>query len=185
MEALLSQIPDSYLYFAGAICIALFIAYGLVLPLFEGGNFAQASASINPKGQYIFLAIASLVFGVSGHIGAWLATARGWILDGFGKGLEYGLGIGAGWVIFVVAIVVWIDMIVPGGREPKGLPREHFTLWVISFMLYPMLASVNPNVSMTLFAIFFVFMWWWNKKHRSGGGSRSMAGAGAGGARGF
>jgi hypothetical protein len=185
MEALLSQIPDSYLYFAGLICIALFLVYGVVLPLFEEGNFARASAGINPKGQYVFLAIASLVFGLSGKVGAWLATARGWLLDGFGSGLEYTLGIGAGWLIFVVAIVVWIDMIVPGGREPKGRPAEHFTLWLISFMLYPMLASVNPNVSMTMFAGFFIFMWWWNKKHRSGGGGRSMAGAGAGGGRSF
>ncbi|WP_205327538.1 hypothetical protein [Glycomyces sp. YM15] len=185
MEALLSRIPGEYLALAGFICIVVFVKDGIVHPARMDGKFAQLSATTHPKCQYVMLAIASLFYGTTGKVGDWLATLRGWLLDGFARGGEYLIGFGIGAAVFAVLIWVWIDIIVPGGLEPSGRAFDHFGMWVVSFMLFPMLSVVNPNISTTLFAVVFIGTWVFNKKHRSGGGNRSMAGAGAGGGRSF
>lgn len=183
MDALIGMIPDNFLYIAGLICIGWWIKDGIVLPALQGGNFAAASAASDPKWQYGALAIASFAFGTSGHVGSWLGTGRDWIMDGFSRGTEYAFGFVAAWLVLAVLIFIWIDLIVPGGREPTGRPAEHFLMWVISFMLFPMLATVNPTISSTMFVIAFIGRWIYNKKHRSGG--RSMAGAGRPGGNSF
>lgn len=187
MDQLIGLIPDNILYIVGALCLGWWIKDGIVHPLFNRGNgkFAAESASTDPKAQYAALAIASFVFGTAGHVGSWLATGRVWIMDGFSRGSEWAFGFSAAWLALVILILIWIDLIVPGGREPNGRPGQHFLMWIVSFMLFPMLATVNPTISSTVFAFAFVGIWVFNKKYRSGGGSRSGAMAGAGAGRSF
>jgi hypothetical protein len=183
MDRLIAQIPDTILYTAGALAIGIWFMYGVLHPLLRGGNFASTSASIHPKLQYSALAIASVAFGSSGHVGGWLATGREWITTGFSKGTEYAFGFSFAGLALAVLIFVWIDFMVPGGLEPSGRPIEHFGMWAVSLMLWPMLTTVSPTISTTIFTVVFIARWVWNKKQGGGGGSRSMAGAGAGGGR--
>lgn len=183
MDRLIAQIPDTFLYTAGALAVGFWFLYGVLHPLLRGGNFASTSASIHPKFQYTAAAVASVAFGSSGHVGSWLATGREWINDGFNRGTEYMFGFGLAGLALAVLIFLWIDFMVPGGLEPSGRPIEHFGMWAVSFMLWAMLTTVSPTISTTIFTVVFIGRWVWNKKH--GGGSRAGAMAGAGGGRGF
>jgi len=186
MNVLIELIPDTFLYVAAVIGLIIWLKDGIIHPLRIGGNFLEVSAATNPKGQYGGLAVASITIGSSGHVGAWLATARtalnGWVSVGFNWAFGSTVAVG---ILLAVFIWVWIDIMVPGGMEPKGRWWEHIGLWAISVSLWPTLHAVPPAISTNFFLLAFIGQWVYNKKFRSGGGSRAGAMAGSGGGRNF
>jgi hypothetical protein len=172
-EFINNLISDHVSWIIVGFSIAVFLTYGVMLPLMGGsGSFTQKSLAHHPKLQYFALAIASVGLGTVGFISRALGDARGWINTASAEMTGSAIGSAIPWLLSGVVVLVWLNVILPEGLEPtpNGV-FQHYFMWASSVTIYPLMVAVFGQVSWLLFAGLLVIMWVINKK---------AAGAGAG-----
>jgi hypothetical protein len=151
-----------------AVAVAIFVVYGLVQPARDKASFVQATVKYAPKIQCLALmAIGYGLTGVSGSVAGWFKDGRDWLLDQATAGAEWALG-GVGVLALAVASVVLVaDYIAPGGLEPNsGKPIGHLVMWLVSLLVYPLLAIALGSLSLFSLGMIFAAMWFFNVKFR-------------------
>lgn len=157
--------------------LAVFIVFGVAHPLMEqGGDYARKALGHRPKLQYGALAVFGIGIGTIGAVTRWFDTAREWLADWSTDVTSWALGTGVPWLLALIIVLVWINVMMPDGLEPtpEGV-IQHWFMVVSSVLIFPLALLTFNGISITLCVILFVLMIIGNKRK-----SKSGATAGAG-----
>lgn len=152
-----------------AVAIAVFASRGLWLPWQDDGSFLKATVKHSPKVQCgALILIGYGLASIPGAVAGWFADGRAWLLDQIITGADWAFGGGVGVLAAAVfGLIVIADYIVPGGLEPKK-PLFHMLMWIISFLVHPLLTLALGSVSLIGLVAVFLIMWFINVKFRRG-----------------
>lgn len=156
--------------------LAVFVVFGVAHPLMEkGGDYATKALKHRPKLQYGALAVFGIGIGTIGEVTRWFDTARQWLADSSTDVTSWALGIAAPWFLFLIVVLLWINIQMPGGFEPTPEGTgQHWFMVASSPLIFSMALLTFNGISITLCVILFVLMLIGNKRK-----SKSTAGAGA------